>query len=301
MDKVDLPRLQSGTSPQHLLLTLLGDYWYSRAEHLPSAALVAVAGEFGVSEVGARAAVSRLARRGLLESSRRGRRTYYGLTPRAREVLDEGGQHIMAFGLQTLPWDGGWTVAAFTLPEEQRDLRHVVRTRLRWLGFAPLYDGVWVSPRATPDDTENVLTGLDVTGATVFRSTGEIRGRSPIEAWDLGDLRTAYKDFIAECEPLLTRIRQGSVGASEALLARTGVSDTWRVFPGLDPELPAELLPADWPRKRAREVFVEAYDALGPLAEIRIRQVLAEFDVELAGSVRHHTTRTILGMAAAPA
>jgi phenylacetic acid degradation operon negative regulatory protein len=299
MDEVNLPRLQSGTSPQHLLLTLLGDYWYGRTEHLPSAALVAVAGEFGVSEVGARAAVSRLARRGLLESSRRGRRTYYGLTPRAREVLDEGGQHIMAFGLQPLPWDGGWTVAAFTLPEEQRDLRHVVRTRLRWLGFAPLYDGVWVSPRATPDDTENVLTELDVNGATVFRSTGVIRGRSPIEAWDLGDLRTAYEDFITECEPLMSRIRQGSVGASEALLARTGVSDTWRVFPGLDPELPAELLPADWPRAPAREVFVEVYDALGPLAEIRIRQVLAAFDADLAGSVRHHTTRTILGITTA--
>ncbi|HEX6470134.1 MAG TPA: PaaX family transcriptional regulator C-terminal domain-containing protein [Streptosporangiaceae bacterium] len=291
--KVGLPRLQSGTSPQHLLLTLLGDYWYGRAEHLPSAALVAIAEEFGVSAVGARAALSRLARRGLLESSKIGRRTYYGLTEHAAEVLTEGAQHIMMFGVRTLPWDGGWTVAAFSLPEEQRDLRHVVRTRLRWLGFAPLYDGVWVSPRVSADAAERVLDELNVTGATVFRSASGIRGRSPIAAWDLADLRTAYEDFIAKFEPLLTRIRLGSVGTTDALLARTSVMDTWRVFPGLDPELPAEVLPADWPRARAREVFVEVYDTLGPLAEIRIRQVLAEFAADLAGFVRHHTTSSV--------
>jgi phenylacetic acid degradation operon negative regulatory protein len=289
--KVGLPRLQSGTSPQHLLLTLLGDYWYGRQEHLPSAALVAIAEEFGVSAVGARAALSRLARRGLLESSKIGRRTYYGLTAHAAEVLTEGAHHIMLFGLRTLPWDGGWTVAAFSLPEEQRDLRHVVRTRLRWLGFAPLYDGVWVSPRVSADDAEQVLASLNVTGATVFHTSGGIRGRSPIEAWDLADLRAAYQDFIAKFGPLLARIRQGSVGTTDALLARTSVMDTWRVFPGLDPELPAEVLPADWPRSRARDVFVEVYDTLGPLAEIRIRQVLAEFAPELADFVRHHTTR----------
>lgn len=40
----------------------------------------------------------------------------------------------------------------------------------------------------------------------------------------------------------------------------------------------------------AREVFAEVYDALGPLGELRVRQVLAEFAPELAGLVRLHTT-----------
>lgn len=40
-DEVHLPRSQNGSSPQHLLITLLGDYWLTREELLPSAALVA--------------------------------------------------------------------------------------------------------------------------------------------------------------------------------------------------------------------------------------------------------------------
>ena len=76
-----LPRTQVGTTPQHLLMTLLGHYWFGRAEHLPSAALVELLAEFDISTPSARAALNRLTKRGLLVSSKRGRNTYYGLTP----------------------------------------------------------------------------------------------------------------------------------------------------------------------------------------------------------------------------
>jgi phenylacetic acid degradation operon negative regulatory protein len=34
----------------------------------------------------------------------------------------------------------------------------------------------------------------------------------------------------------------------------------WRRFPFLDPDLPAELLPSDWPRRRAHELFVGRHE-----------------------------------------
>jgi phenylacetic acid degradation operon negative regulatory protein len=290
---VDLPRTQSGSQPQHLLITLLGDYWRERAEHLPSAALVRLVAEFGVTPVGARAALSRLTRRGLLASSKRGRRTYYGLTERAKRVLAEGAQRIMAFGTSSNPWDGRWTVAAFSVPEEQRDLRHALRTRLRWLGFAPLYDGMWVSPRDAVQAALEVLREVGVERATVMTAThqpGGPAGGNPIAAWDLDELRKEYERFIDQYEPLLRRVRQGGVATAEALIARTAVMDTWRNFPNLDPELPDELLPEGWPRRRARDIFAEVYNALGPLGEVRVRQVLAEFAPDLTGLVHHHTT-----------
>ena len=144
---VDLPRSQVGSPPQHLLITLLADYWSGQAEPLPSGALVRLAGEFGVTAVGARAALSRLARRGLLAYSKVGRNTYYGLTERTAEALEASRHRVLSFGERPPPWDGYWTVAAFSLPEERRDLRHSLRAQLRWLGFAPLFDGMWVSPR----------------------------------------------------------------------------------------------------------------------------------------------------------
>ncbi|HEX9342893.1 MAG TPA: PaaX family transcriptional regulator C-terminal domain-containing protein [Actinomycetota bacterium] len=290
---VDLPRAQSGSQPQHLLITLLGDYWRDRAEQLPSAALVRLVAEFGVTPVGARAALSRLTRRGLLASSKRGRRTYYGLTERAKRVLAEGTQRIMAFGTSSTSWDGRWTVAAFSVPEDQRDLRHALRTRLRWLGFAPLYDGMWVSPGDAVQAALEVLREVGVERATVMTAThqpGGPGGGDPIAAWNLDDLRKVYEEFIGGYEPLLRRVRQGGVGAAEALIARTAVMDTWRNFPNLDPELPDELLPDGWPRRHARDIFAEVYNALGPLGEVRVRQVLAEFAPELTGLVHHHTT-----------
>lgn len=296
--EIRLPRMQQGPQPQHLLITLLGDYWYARTEHLPSAALVALLGEFGISQVAARAALSRLARRGLLEISKEGRRTYYALTGRATSLLSGGVQRIMSFGMTARPWDGSWRIAIFSVPEEQRDLRHSARARLRWLGFAPLYDGVWICPHEVEADAAEALGGLGVQSYSVLAAQappGVPQGLDPLDAWDLAELRAGYDRFVDEREDLLRRARDGAVSTAEALLARTDVMDTWRHFPNLDPELPMELLPADWPLKRAHDVFAELYDHLGPLAEIRVRQIVARFSDELGALVRHHTTGSVLG------
>lgn len=288
---LQLPRAQAGAQPQHLLLTILGDYWYGRTEHLPSAALVDLLGEFNVSAVGARAALSRLARRGLLEPAKSGRRTSYRLTTRASRVLTEGHRRILEFGTQQADWDGNWTVAAFSVPEEQRDLRHALRARLRWLGLASLYDGVWVSPHRVADEVVGVLDELGISAATVFSARfvpGGPRGGDPVKAWDLDGLRVSYDKLIADYRPLLDRARSGQVGAAEALVARTALMDFWSNLPNLDPELPRELLQTSWPRDEARSLFLELYDLLAPLAEARVRQLVAPYDQELAALVRSH-------------
>ncbi len=295
-EDVNLPRTQAGASPQHLIVTLLGDYWMGRTEHLPSASLVDLAAEFDISSTSARAALSRLARRGVLESSKVGRRTYYGLTPRAESILEHGAHRIVTFGLTPRPWDGTWVVVIFSVPEEQRDVRHVLRTRLRWLGFAPLYDGVWVSPQAGVDEAVELLDELAVATSTVLVSrvaTVEDAG-DPLRAWDLGALRRTYDEFIAEFGPLLDRTQAGDVGTAEALVARSGIMDVWRQFPNLDPGLPEDALPDGWPRAEAREVFARVYDELGPLAETRVRQILAEEDPALARHARHFTTGSMV-------
>ncbi|TQS45453.1 PaaX family transcriptional regulator C-terminal domain-containing protein [Cryptosporangium phraense] len=292
MSSVPLPRRQAGTSPQHLLVTLLGDYWNGRLEHLPSAALVALVSGFDVGEVSARAALRRLAHRGVLESSKVGRNTYYGLSASATRTIVASSSRIVALGAEDQPWGGTWTVATFSLPEAQRDLRHLLRSRLRWLGFAPLFDGVWVSPRAAADEVREFLDELRIGSAAVLRAE-EAVGTPLISAWDLDEIRHAYESFLADTGPLRARLDGGDVGSAEALIARTRLMDVWRTFPALDPDLPEAVLPPDWPRRRARAVFGELYDELGPLAEARVRQVLARFDPGLAGLVRHHTTREL--------
>jgi phenylacetic acid degradation operon negative regulatory protein len=285
-----MPRSQAGTTPQHLLVTLLGDYWFGRTEQLPSAALVDLLAEFDITQPSARIALNRLTKRGLLVTSKRGRNTYYGPSewaiPRVRETL----KRIVAFGArEAKPWDGAWTIVAFSVPETQRQRRHSIRTTLRWLGFAALYDGLWCSPWDERDAAVVMLSDLGVHSATVMRT--EIDHRSSVQAmssWDLEVAKESYLGFERVFSPMLEDVRREALTASQALVARTEVMDHWRTFLGIEPDLPAELLPDDWPRAQMRELFLELYDNLAPLAKARCQQIIAKHSPELAALVTHH-------------
>ncbi|MFD9701808.1 PaaX family transcriptional regulator C-terminal domain-containing protein [Lentzea sp. NPDC059081] len=285
-----LPRQQHGGAPQHLLMTLYADYWLSTGGWASSAALVRLLAEFGITETSGRAALSRLSRRGMITVHRNGRRTFYGVEGAAAATLGDTVRKVLSFGVPAEPWDRTWTTVAFSIPEEQREVRHQLRTRLRWLGFAPIFDGFWISPTASGDDTVHELDTLGVTSAVVLRTGGPVGGRPLTEAWNLDEVRELYEEFADTVSPLAAQVRAGRVTAAEALVRRTEVMDEWRTFRWKDPNLPHELLPGDWPRDTARALFAEVYDGLGPLAEHRVRQIVLEHDPDDIELVRHHTT-----------
>jgi phenylacetic acid degradation operon negative regulatory protein len=75
-------------------------------------------------------------------------------------------------------------------------------------------------------------------------------------AWDLDQVRSAYEAFIAD----FGAIRPSSSSSSEAFFRmQTLLVHAWRKFPFLDPDLPSELLPAGWPRRRAHDLFVSRH------------------------------------------
>src|SRR5215469_2034083 len=220
--------------PPRLLLTLLGDYWWRRTEPLPSAALVALLAEFGVSDSAARAALSRLTRNQLLVTAKSGRRTVVGLSDRAARILDDGGSQIFSFGRASRPWDGQWSLVAFSIPEQNRAARDSLRKQLRWLGFAPLYDGLWVSPRDRAVEVITQLAELGITTATAFRASivpGVSPDGVPQRAWDLDNLQVQYDRFIASTGSLQERTLAGQVSPVAALIARTRLMSEWRGFP----------------------------------------------------------------------
>jgi phenylacetic acid degradation operon negative regulatory protein len=310
--------------PPRLLLTLLGDYWWQRTESLPSAAIVGLLAEFGVSDSAARAALSRLTRNGLLVTSRSGRRTFVRLSQRAADVLDDGGRRIFSFGATPAPWDGMWSLVAFSIPEEHRSARDELRKELRWLGFAPLYDGLWVCPRDHAGDVMARLKHLGISTATAFRATALpaataagvvtaaglvgaggaaaadgaggalVTADIPARAWDLSGLRDRYQEFTEFAGLLRDQTVAGEITTADALVARTRVMNEWRAFPAMDPDLPYELLPPAWPRAAARDLFIACYDLLGPLAARRVRQIIARYSPELACRAAYHSSQLTL-------
>ncbi|CAL9436926.1 hypothetical protein SUDANB95_02151 [Actinosynnema sp. ALI-1.44] len=287
-DGVRLPRRQNGGSPQGLAVTLLADYTLRDRVWVPAGALVALLGEAGVSHAGARATISRLARRGVLEGSRRGRTSSYRLTVGAAAVLAAGGRVIFA-PAPDYEWDRCWTLIAFTLPQGDVAGRRELRGKLRWLGCAPLYDGLWISPHDLTGEARSQLVGLASGALTVFRARhvdlGESVGRDPVEAWDTAAIAERYDAFLRRWEPLRGRV--GGITGAEAVRTRTEVMDTYRRLPVLDPGLPRVLLPADWPREPARELFAALYDGLAGAAEDHVREVAGP-------GVRAHTVAELV-------
>ena len=258
---------------------------------LPSAALVELLADFGVSDAAARAALSRLVKQGLLVSSKAGRNTFYGLTAKGSTVLDEGRSRIFEFGAGTREWSGEWTLVAFSIPESSRSTRGSLRTRLRWLGFAPLYDGVWISPHDRHEQALDELRDLGISTATAFRATvpdGGIDGGLPHTAWDLDDVAELYDAFIASTEELQRRLGARQLNDTAALVERTRLMDAWRSFPGVDPDIPEQLLPPAWPRPRAREIFLSTYDNLREPATLRVREVIARHAPAIAEFAAAH-------------
>lgn len=293
LDVIRLPRAQTGPSPQHLLVTLLGDLWLDGRTPIPASVLMALLAEFEVSPAAARSAINRLVHRGLLDRQRNGRAAKYVLTDRAVNILTQGLTDISAFTVGDTHWDGEWTLAAFSVAESDRDIRSALRKQLRWLGFAPLFDALWVSPHAEPADVARIYGDLGLANASVFRGQlGDGSPLSPVAAWDTEALGEAYDLFHQRHLTELERLAGGQVIAAGALVARTSLMDEWRNFLTVDPNLPDSALPTEWPRARARRTFRELYDGLGDLALLRARQVIGRFDIELAETLSLHSIST---------
>ncbi|WP_066360973.1 PaaX family transcriptional regulator [Herbidospora mongoliensis] len=292
-DDVRTPRAQAGPNPQHLLATLLGEYLDSSDADLPSAAVVAMLGEFGISESSARAALSRLTKRGLIAVRGSGRPPVYHLTPQAIARHRSRMDHFLGFGARPPRWTGDWVTVSFSIPQSGQALRHAVRKALGALGFVRLYDSVWIRPGSESGGVSRVLHDiLDDVGDGRWsvmhtRFDEEAGPHGPAAAYDLAGLASAYEDFIAQYADLRTAVRDGEIDATRALVARTSVMDSWRKFPDVDPDLPEHLLPTPWPRQAARDLLLEIHSALGSLAEARLVQVATPHWSDAASWITH--------------
>lgn len=262
---------RTSQSARSLLFTVLGEYLRAPGAGLWTAGAVVALARLGVEERAARQALTRTARDGWLVAQRHGRRTRWELTPRAAEHFAASAESV--YGRRRHPdddWDGEWVLLATSVPEARRDLRHRLRTRLRWAGFGPLGQGVWISPRVGSEPAaRQVLAELGLTGSAVS-VVGRIGGLgSEYEvvnrAWDLGALARDYSTFVAEfAEP-----PRGAAREPAAVFADlTRMVHRWREFVLRDPALPAELLPARWPGHGARDLFYRRHDADHPVATV---------------------------------
>lgn len=253
-------------TPRSLIVTLYGAYGREAPEPLPVAELIRLLGAVGVDPPSVRSAVSRLKRRGLLLPGRTADGAAgYALSADARQLLDDGDLRI--YGRRPPLLSDGWVLAVFSVPESERSKRHLLRSRLGRLGFGTAAPGVWIAPARLYEETRHTLRRLRLDPyVELFR--GEHLGfAATAEAvarwWDLGAIAKRHEEFLGEQEPVLRAWWDGREPSPEgAYRDYLPALDSWRRLPYLDPGLPLELLPPQWPGERSAQVFGELHALL---------------------------------------
>lgn len=246
--------------PRSLVFTLYGDYFrYCGEGAAPLGGLSDVLELFDVERSTTRMVMSRLRAEGWFDAVRDGRRTSYRLTARGWDLLDTGRDRI--FRHESEPWegDGGdWTLVLTRTAD--RAARDEFRKSLAWLGFGSLQPATWIAPGDRRARAQRALDEQPAGEGDVFLThTGDLEKDREIaaRAWDLDALGGGYRSFIEQHEA-----RADGLSDDEALVRRVALTDEYRRFPYDDPDLPARLLPADWPGTVAHSLFAERHTAL---------------------------------------
>jgi phenylacetic acid degradation operon negative regulatory protein len=266
----------SVVQPQDLVLTIFGGYVREAGETVWSGGLVEVLGEFGFSTDASRAALARLALRGLLTRHKSGRRVSYSLSPRAEKIMSEGDDRIFSFG-RTEPVSDAWTVLWHAIPESRRVERSRLASSLRFLGFGSVQDATWIAAHDSEPEVVRLLTSLDVASyATVLvgrLSPALVPTALVVQAWDLDGMRDSYRQFLDEFSPYRSPATVADLGDEQAFVIRTLLLHRFRSFPFIDPELPPGVSDDHALRTSVVETFDEAYATLAEPALRRFHQI----------------------------
>lgn len=240
--------------PRSVLFDIFGSYVRYRGGGIGLSSLVQLLSWFDISDDATRVMLSRMRREQWFTAQRVGRSSYYSLTDRGWQLLDEGLTRI--FDRRAEQWDGSWQIIVYSIPEHHRGARERFRKELAWRGFGPLAASTWIGPH----DRSSGLHALLPDDSTLLVFTS--RTDSPIEdsqiastCWDLRTLNQDYLDFIEKYSAWTDPRKAELTSPQDALVVRTTITHDYRRFPFRDPDLPSRLLPRDWAGHEAHGVF----------------------------------------------
>jgi phenylacetic acid degradation operon negative regulatory protein len=274
-------------------MTFFGAFLRRLGGWIAVADLIALMADVGLDAQAVRSSVSRLKRRGVIESERRGGAAGYRLTPHGEAILRAGDARIfgrrdnaaaraddvavgprdvaarprdiaagsrdvaarprdVAAGRRDIaarPREPAWLLVVFSIPEQQRAVRHRLRSGLAGLGLGTVAPAVWIAPAHLRDEVVRLVEELGI-GDRVDLFAADPLGGDVGRWWDLDALAAEYAAYLADWE--------GVDGGGFAEHIRH--LDAWRRIPFHDPGLPSPV------SERAWTVFAALDARLAPAA-----------------------------------
>src|SRR6185436_8080685 len=147
-------------SATSLLRTIIGCYLRRLGGWIAAAALLELMTTVGISQARTRTAVLRVRDKGLLAPDARDGVAGYGLEPAALPALVRGDRRI--YSPRQMGQTDRWCLISYSIPENQRQLRHQLRRRLSGLGCGAVTAALWICPEYLTREVEEILTVLGV-------------------------------------------------------------------------------------------------------------------------------------------
>ncbi|WLP90499.1 PaaX family transcriptional regulator C-terminal domain-containing protein [Gordonia sp. NB41Y] len=199
---------------------------------LAVSALVRIGGLFGIAEQTMRVALTRM----VTDDDATVANSVYRLTE--KQVRRQREQEVNA-SPPPGTWDGDWDVAILVSTARTQSERLAFRRAMLRARFAELREGVWTRPANLDQDLDEIITG------SCRFVVGRFRDDTPpvADLWDLSSWSAEAWRLIAVMADADTLVA-GFVANAEVFRHLQ-----------LDPLLPPELLPTDWPGEQLRARF----------------------------------------------
>ncbi len=229
MQNRHLPTVQSLSARSVALSALLGYH----PPALPIRALIRIGELFEIPERTMRMALRRMAANGDVVADN-------GLYQLTGHLFERQPRQDEACSPQTRRWRGAWEMAIVTAPPRPLADRVALRRSMVALRLAELREGVWIRPANLVRERHPILREQ----CTFYQSRPE---DDPLElAASLWDLQA----WASEARRLQSELA-GATGLTEGFIVTAEVLRHLLI----DPVLPRELLPDDWPATELREQF----------------------------------------------
>ncbi|AJW42145.1 membrane protein [Rhodococcus sp. B7740] len=240
-------------SATSLVRTVLGAYVRPLGGWFAIADFVVWMDALGVAPESTRIAMTRLKKKGVVESDNREGRTGYRITEQADTMFARGDGRI--FGFRRMADGDPFRLISFTIPETQRAARHQLRRRLTAIGCGTVSPGLWIAPEYLAGEAGDIIDALELSEYVTSFVASEVAPpatlrESAAQWWDLAGIADRHRAFLAAHDGgSPARNPRDAFGTFVPLL------DEWRVIPYVDPGLPPCMTPEDWPGTRAVATF----------------------------------------------
>jgi phenylacetic acid degradation operon negative regulatory protein len=250
-----------------LVVTVWGDSIAPHGGAVWLAGLIGLLAPFGINERLVRTSVYRLAQDGWLSARQDGRRSLYRLTRQGQRRFEHAYRRIYAPPASD-SWDGDWHLVIVPPTSIDESSRRELRKELGWDGFGVLGPGLFARPARPGDELELGETtralGISRRVAIVTARALPRGGRSIAmlteDCWDLKGVAAAYRGFVARFRGVARALGQGADPTpQQCFVLRTLLIHEFRRVTLHDPQLPAELLPSNWPESAAYALCRELY------------------------------------------